>query len=326
MMNEGEYRRAEARLWASVGLEPSERWIRMPTTGAVVRVQELGQGEPVLFIHGAPNAGSTWAPMLAHFDGFRSFLVDRPGTGLSKAYAFTDSNLAVVGATFVSDILDALRIDRAHVVASSFGGHLSLRSAAAHPERLQRMVLVGAPPLIEGQALPRLMRLLAFGLIRRLLNLAPPNERATRTTFRQLGHRAGLDAGRMPPAFIEWYTNLGRYTDTMWNDGEMIGQIVSREAALSLSSELLASVRTHTLLIWGEDDGVGGLDDARTLSSLLPESELVIVPEAGHLPWLDDPARVAEAAARFIKSNRVVPAEPQLHIEDSRTHSRAVAE
>jgi hypothetical protein len=59
MMNEGEYRRAEARLWASVGLEPSERRIRMPTTGAVVRVQELGQGEPVLFIHGAPNAGST---------------------------------------------------------------------------------------------------------------------------------------------------------------------------------------------------------------------------------------------------------------------------
>jgi 2-hydroxy-6-oxonona-2,4-dienedioate hydrolase len=135
------YREAEARLQAAVGLAPpAEHQVRLDSTGTTVRVQELGEGDPVLFIHGGPNSGSTWVPLVAHLSGLRCLLVDRPGTGLSAPYPITAANLARIGAAFVADVLDGLGIDRAHVVASSFGGHLALRSAAATPQRFARMV------------------------------------------------------------------------------------------------------------------------------------------------------------------------------------------
>ena len=64
-MNEVEYRKAEKTLWDAVGVTPTETFVTMPRLGVKVRVQEIGEGEPVLFVHGGPNAGSTWAPMIA---------------------------------------------------------------------------------------------------------------------------------------------------------------------------------------------------------------------------------------------------------------------
>jgi hypothetical protein len=57
-MSEVDYRCAERRLWNSVGLTPHESFVTLPRLGVEARVQEVGEGEPVLFIHGGPNAGS----------------------------------------------------------------------------------------------------------------------------------------------------------------------------------------------------------------------------------------------------------------------------
>jgi pimeloyl-ACP methyl ester carboxylesterase len=92
------YRDAEAVFWSSFGCSPSaEHHARLPTTGTTVRVQEVGEGPPVLFLHGGPNAGSTWAPLVTHLVGLRCLLVDRPGTGLSAPYPIAASNLPRIG-------------------------------------------------------------------------------------------------------------------------------------------------------------------------------------------------------------------------------------
>jgi len=136
-MNEDRYRQAEQALWKAQPLEPSERRVSL-ASGPTVRVQEVGDGPPVLFVHGSPNSGSTWVPMLGPVaPAYRCILVDRPGTGLSEPYAagtLTSESLPGLADRFLSDVLDALDISRAHIVASSFGGYLSLRSAAAHPD------------------------------------------------------------------------------------------------------------------------------------------------------------------------------------------------
>jgi 2-hydroxy-6-oxonona-2,4-dienedioate hydrolase len=299
---EQRYREAEATLWGTVGLAPSEHHVRLATTGTTVRVQEVGDGQPVLFIHGGPNAGSTWAPMVAHLAGFRCLLVDRPGTGLSAPYPITTTNLPRIGAAFVSDVLDGLGIDRAHVVASSFGGHLALRSAIAHPDRIGRMVQMACPALTEGDRIPAFMRLLTRGWIRRVVNALPPNERAARSILRQIGHGKSLDADRIPQAFLDWYLDLQRHTDTMRNDGEMIGQALPHRAELTLSDDQLAQAEVPTLFWWGSDDTFGGEDVARQLVGAMPHAELTMVPDAGHLPWLDDPAAAARATSAFLSA------------------------
>lgn len=309
-MDEQRYRETEQRLWDSVGREPTERRVTLACTGTEVRVQEVGSGEPALFIHGGPNSGSTWAPLLEHLHGFRCLLVDRPGTGLSEPFPLTPQNLESVGARFVSDLLDALQLDRVHVVASSFGGHLALRSAAADPGRLRRMVQMAAPALVPGQTIPPFMKLLRYRPVRAAMNVLPPSDRANRSIMRQIGHGASLDAGRLPEAHFDWYLALARHTETMRNDGAMIGEALSRRDELTLTEQLLSQVTTPTLFLWGVDDGFGGVDNARRTVAPMPDAELVTIEESGHLPWLDFPAYVAEATAAFLRSQDVV-APPQ---------------
>jgi 2-hydroxy-6-oxonona-2,4-dienedioate hydrolase len=300
------YRAAEATFWASIGRRPTtEHQVRLPTTGTTVRIQEVGEGPPAVFLHGGPNTGSTWIPLLAHLDGLRCLLVDRPGTGLSAPYPITATNLPRIGARFVPEILDGLGISRAHVVASSFGGHLALRSAAAHPDRFLRMVQMAAPAMIPGDTVPSFIRLMARPTFRRLVNVLPPNQRVNRSIFRQIGHGASLDAGRIPQPLFDWYLAMQRTTDTVRNDGELIGRVLDQWDAIRLTDDLLARVAVPTLFWWGADDTFGGEDVARHLVEVMPDAELTMVPDAGHLPWLDDPAGAAAATAAFLGSEVV---------------------
>jgi 2-hydroxy-6-oxonona-2,4-dienedioate hydrolase len=301
MTDAASYRAAEKVLWQSVGRWPRERFVTLAGTGTEVRVQEVGEGEPVLFIHGGPNSGSTWAPLVEHLEGFRCLLVDRPGTGLSAVYPVRADNLPAFGASFVGDVLSGVGIDRAHVVASSFGGHLALRSAAAQPARFRRMVQMACPALAPGERPPAFQRLLAFRAVRRLLNALPPNRGANRAIMRQLGHGVSLRTGRIPQGFFDWYLELQRHTDTNRNDGDMIASVLPERTRLTLTDELLAAVRVPTLFLWGSDDTFGTPDVARHLVGRMPDARLTVIPAAGHLPWLDDPAGTARATVNHLR-------------------------
>lgn len=309
-MNETKYREAEKKLWDGVGLTPTERFVQLPRIGTTVRVQEVGEGEPVLFIHGGPNSGSTWAPMVEHFPGFRCLLVDRPGTGLSEPYEVRRDNIVHYASVFVGDVLEGLGLDSAQVVASSFGGMLALYSAAAEPGCFRRMVQMACPAMVPGMKTPSFMRAIMIGAVRRIIGALPPNARANDAIMRQLGHGAGMDAGRMPTGFSEWYLALQRHTDTMRNDGDMIGRFGSPrgfDASLTIPDETFAGVDTPTLFLWGEDDGFGGQEVANDVVGRMPAAELVMLPDSGHLPWLDDPQGIARASSAFLRAGVSAP-------------------
>ena len=302
-MNEAAYREAEQRLWRSVGKEPTERTARLERWSTDVRVQVVGDGPPVLFIHGGPNAGTTWAPLVGQLDGFRCYVVDRPGSGLSAPIAIGRADVEPYADHLVAGLLDGLGIDRAHVVASSVGGYFALRSAAATPARLDRMVQMGAPPFVPGMTLPAFMRLLMIDPVRRLITAAPANRRAGRISLKQIGHGASLKAGRITDELLDWSFSLQRDTDTMRNEGDLIGTVGSIRGAdpsLTLSDSLLRSVTTPTLFLWGDTDPFGSVENARSLVTMMPAARLEVIEQSGHLPWLDDPARLAKATADFL--------------------------
>lgn len=88
-MNEDAYRSAESAWWRKLGAAPTERFVPLASTGTSIRVQELGDGDPVLFIHGGANSGTGFAPLAKRLAdaGRRCMLVDRPGNGLSPPAA-----------------------------------------------------------------------------------------------------------------------------------------------------------------------------------------------------------------------------------------------
>jgi 2-hydroxy-6-oxonona-2,4-dienedioate hydrolase len=301
--DERRYREVEERLWRYAGLTPDER--RIQVAGVGVRVQSVGDGPPVVFIHGAPNGGSTWALLVAHLTGFRCHLVDRPGTGLSDDFVLVD-DVHGFARRFLPEVLDALELDRVHVVASSLGGFLALLSTAAAPERTVRMVQIGSPTFVPGMWTPGLVKAMSLRPVRWLMDALPPNERVVRSILRHIGHGASLDAGRIPPIFFDWYLALQRYTNTMRNDGEMIGRAGSLRGfppELTIRDDELRSVAAATLFLWGQDDLFDPPVVARHLVELMPRASLSLLPAAGHLPWLDDPEGIARATADFLSKS-----------------------
>ncbi|MDJ0792062.1 MAG: alpha/beta hydrolase [Acidimicrobiia bacterium] len=305
-MNEAKYRQAEQRLWTDVGVQPNEKVVTLASSGTDVRVQIIGSGEPVLFIHGGPNSGSTWAPIVGAFDGYQCLLVDRPGTGLSAPYADLEDVHDFVRHSdrFVSDIADALGFERLHIVASSLGGYIAIRSAANAPDRFGRMVQMACPAMAPGMLLPKFMTMMSSTLFRRVTGVLPPSRKVSNDIMRQIGHGKSIDAGRIPDTFTDWYLDLQRYTDTMRNDGDLIGMAVSRKTgidpSLTLTDATLGAVEAPTLFLWGEDDGFGGADVAERTTDPMPNVTLEMIPDAGHLPWLDFPAEIGARTRAFI--------------------------
>jgi 2-hydroxy-6-oxonona-2,4-dienedioate hydrolase len=303
--NERLYRQAEQQLWQAAGATPSERFIELAPTCTRMRIQEVGEGPPVLFIHGGPNSGSTWAFLAARLPQYRCLIVDRPGTGLSDSTPINASNAKGFADGFVATVLDALAIERADLVVSSFGGYIGLRSAVAHPERIRRMVQMGAPPLIPGGKVPLFMRLIMAPGFGKLLAALPPNEGAVRSMFGQIGHKASLNEGRIPRVFIDWYVALQKYTHTMRNEMSMIASAGSFfrgfDARLALDEEFLREVKTPTRFLWGSEEPYAETGAENRLVALMPHAEVEHLDRAGHLPWLDDPDHAATIVSQFLK-------------------------
>jgi 2-hydroxy-6-oxonona-2,4-dienedioate hydrolase len=304
-MNEVHYREAERVLLAAVGVTPVEHRVHLPRLGVDVRIQEIGSGAPTLFLHGGPNSGSTWMELASRLSGVRCLLLDRPGTGLSDPLPdpIGPHNVAPVAETMAVDVLDALGIDRAHLVASSFGGMIALRSAAAHPERFDRMVQMACPAFAPGMRTPPFMRAIMAPGLGRLIGALPPSHKSNRSIMRQIGHGASLDAGRLSDVFMDWYLALQRHTDTMTNERRMIasaGSALGFDRTLTIPDEVLARVTTPTYFLWGADDTFGGVEVAHRLVAAMPAAELEMLPRAGHLPWLDDPDHAARVVTRFL--------------------------
>jgi pimeloyl-ACP methyl ester carboxylesterase len=306
-MDEHRFRTAEARLWASVGVTPTERRVTLPGPAGTVRLQEIGDGPTVLFVHGGANAGSSWAPLVARLPGFQCVMLDRPGCGLSDRI---DPPLADITAiesfadAMIPNVLDALELARAHVVSTSFGGYFALRAAAAHPDRIDRMVefgwTIGAP--IDTVPLP--MRVTSIPALGRLMARVPPTERAVRMMLRQIGLGAALASGRFTQEAVDWYLALLRDTPTLRNElastPRVIRPVHGMDERVLLAPTLLAAVRAPIRFVWGDDDPNGGAECARRFVAQLPHAELDLRPGVGHAPWMDDPEYAAGATREFL--------------------------
>ena len=314
-MNELAYRAAERRLWRSIGAHPTERNIHLDRIGVDVRLQEIGSGPPVLFIHGIATSGVSWAALAARASGFRCLILDRPGTGLSQPLtrSIDPTTLAELSDVLVADVLDALDLPSAHVVASSLGGYVALRSAAATPDRVERMVQFSWPVGAPTRSLPVLLRALSLPGFRTLFERLPRTERSIRILFERMGHGEKLLDGRISQLELDCYLALMLHTDTMRNELTPVPALMSPFRGLErlhLDDDVLARVACPSLFVWGARDPFGGEAVARALVDRLPNAELDLMPDAGHSPWLDDMDGCVEKLIRYLEDGVTTSAAP----------------
>jgi pimeloyl-ACP methyl ester carboxylesterase len=295
------YRSAERRLWRRYGLEPAERFLHLESIPLRLRALEVGSGEPVLLVHGTVGPGG-WPSLIGGLPGFRSIVLERPGWGSSDVLDFSGRDYGAVVAEVLRDALDALELERVHVLGGSIGNVWALRLAERYPDRVDRIVLLGSGPVVADAGVPGFIRLLASPLGTLMLRV-PHNAGRVRSILRQSGHGASLDSGLIPGEFVEWRVAVGRLTDSMRNEREMVATIVKGNAyrpTLTFDETELAAVRQPTLLVYGTADPLGSPDFWAGVVRGLQHGELRLIDGAGHMPWFDDRDGVAGEVARFL--------------------------
>jgi 2-hydroxy-6-oxonona-2,4-dienedioate hydrolase len=300
------YLAVERQVFAHFGVTPREQMINLRRVGGKARLLEIGKGEPLLLLAGGPNVAATFAPLLPELAGLRLLLLDRPGTGLSDPLPVPPDASRLPGylVELVADALDALSLVRADVLGSSLGGSAILRAAAALPQRIGRVVLLGCPAFVPGWRQPFFFNLLRTPILGKLMLRLPAGRQDALRFLRGMGSGLSLERGRIPDHVLDLIVAWMADTETMRNDAAMIracGTFTGGfDPSLDLTARELSHVLAPTLAVAGTEDPVGSVDVVRALAASVRQGEVAVIEGAGHLPWLDDPAAVGRAVRQFL--------------------------
>jgi pimeloyl-ACP methyl ester carboxylesterase len=162
-----------------------------------VHVIEAGQGPPVVFLHGSGGSSLSILPLLERLEGVRGIAVDRPGFGLSDPVQVPRERFRDAAIEFVDEVLDALGLERSALAGGSMGGTWALWYALARPQRVGRLVLLTAAPLLPGTRAPAPLRVMAAPVVGELLaRVVKPSPKTVVGCYRRWARRTSSSAIR----------------------------------------------------------------------------------------------------------------------------------
>lgn len=246
--------------------------------------------EAVVFVHGNPDAGGDWEPLMTRVAEFATVVApDMPGFG--GADKRPDQDYTVAGyAAHLAGIVDQLGIQRVHLVAHDFGGPFALTWAAAHPDRLASLTLINTGVLLEYRW-HRMAKVWRTPLVGELVQLlATP--RATRALLRH-------DNPGLPDV---WVNRIAGHAAPRATKQVILRLYRStRQEHIDALAEPLRKREPDTLVVWGDADVYLPVALAHKQHRVFPRARVEILPGVGHWAWLEQPERVAELAVPFLR-------------------------
>jgi proline iminopeptidase len=271
----------------------------LPTPDGRLLWCERGAGQPAIFLHGGPgDEHRSLRPLAEPFSNtHRCILYDQRGSGGSTLARMDEASLHPD--RFVDD-LERLRLhvgaDRFALIGHSWGATLSLLYAAAYPERLDRLALIGLGPLNDEMAAVARANLLKpltqserleharLSQLRREAIASGDRQRVSDLNRQRmaLGVRAILFRQELAEQFLEDWLYFEPYRN--W----AVNQMVSRLLDLSSLWDKLAGFSAPTLVVYGCQD-FEPITQAYLVQDHLPQARLGFINECGHVPWLEQP-------------------------------------
>lgn len=242
-----------------------------------VAYEDEGSGSVALFLHGWGADHRNLEPLISAFAGYRILSLDLPGFGGSEVppetwdvhdYSeFVEKCMEKLGVAGKVDV----------VLGHSFGGRIGLELMADHQDFAKKLILLASHGLPE----PRTARSVVSSMLAKSGKAAtfflPENlkSKLRRKLYSFAGSNDYLQSGVMRETFLE-----------------VIKQDVSA---------LAPSIKTPTLLLYGENDTTTPPALGEQLAELIPESKLIVIPDAGHYLHLDQPQKVIRYITDWLK-------------------------
>jgi pimeloyl-ACP methyl ester carboxylesterase len=283
---------------------PDTRVRRVRWSQGETQVLELGAGPPLLLVHGGGDCAYEWVPILPALARTRRvFAVDRPGHGLADPFDYGGVDLLDHGRTFLADILDALELTSTDIAANSIGGLLSAAFASVMPDRVSRLVLVGAPPGVTREA-PLPLRLMSLPLVGQPLGRLMMRNLTREGTRKFWGQLQVAHPERLEDAFLDVdVAHSRRNRDSILSLIRCVGGLIRARLILG---DRWPTPRIPTLFLQGEHDAFMSHRAKQAWEAIAAENpnvRVLRIPDAGHLPWLDQPERVVAEIERFLATH-----------------------
>jgi len=262
--------------------------------GVRVHYQEVGDKDapPIILIHGFCSSTLVWSKVFLQIAdaGFRVIAPDLPGYGYSakpRDFLYTIN----AQARMVAGLLKQLGLQRATLVGSSYGGAVAAAIALDYPDRVEKLILVGAVTNNKPTKY-MLMRLFGSPLIGDILSpLVVGSRRLLRLRMKRVydRHECVLDERRvyarhLPLRAAATHRAIIR-TVRRWDADR-----IQRDAHL---------ISQPTLLLWGENDSEVPLHDGEQLQNRIEDSRLIVFRKCGHLPHEEFSQAFIEVVADF---------------------------
>jgi pimeloyl-ACP methyl ester carboxylesterase len=260
---------------------------RAEVNGHSVAYRVAGEGPPLVLLHGFLCDSRCWRPQLADLsDTFRLIAWDAPGAGSSSdppdTFTTTDWAQCLVG------FLDLLGVEAAQILGLSWGGILAQEFYRSYPDRVLSLVLCDTyagwkGSLPESAYKKRLERCY-------LESLLPPEEFVPRWVPEFFTEGAPHDLKEEMSEVVSEFHPLGF-------------RLMAKSSADTDTTDLLPHIEVPTLLVWGDDDRRSPINIAEQFQDAIPNVELEIIANAGHLSNMEQPEEFHAQVRRFCQSN-----------------------
>ena len=286
--------------------DPSPDWMgidwrlhlhRVELPGTEVNYAEIGEGEPVLFVHGLAGCWRNWLENLPRCgQRHRAIALDLPGFGESPMPDW-DISMPAYG-RMIHDFCDQLGIEHvAALVGHSMGGFVATEAVIERPERFERLVLVSAAGISLAEAKGR-----RWDAAARTARAAAPFLAGDRDFFlnRPLGRRLAFGRITREPEKLRPELLAEQVKPGLASDGlvDAMASMVGYD-----TRQRLTEIEIPTLVVWGLSDHIVPVEAALGYHRLIPRSRLEIFERTGHVPQLERPLRFNPLLDEFLEAD-----------------------
>ncbi len=301
------YKKSRAALFRLAGIDPQSTYIGARGPIKQIHYLEMGEGPPTVLIHGGGSHSSEWYSILKPLsEHFHLYVVDRPGCGLSGNFDYSGVDFRTHATEFVKNFLDAIGLEKVTLIGNSIGGYFSICFALACPQRVEKLLLIGAPAGIC-RRVPGVLRALGTRGLNQILlrTLARPSVKGAKSIFKQI-----LIA--RPEQQPEIFYTHSRDSMALVGGMKAFSNLLQRLLDLrgwrrkNLITEELGNIQAPVYLLWGDKDAFESPQSGGPKVETIPRHEFKVIKNAGHLPWLDQPESCSKEIIRMLTSQKQV--------------------
>ncbi len=238
-----------------------------------------GEGKPVILLHGWLASLETMKPLQKYLaKSFKVYNVDIIGFGKSdlpdKPMSTNDFG------NFLSDFINALKIENPILIGHSNGGRMIINYAGRNLGKINKIVLIDSAGIKPKRKLSYYFKVYTFKLIKNIVKIFPKKLEPLRE--KALSKFGSSDYKSSPEV-------LRKTMNIILNEDEQ---------------NIMPNINVPTLMIWGDKDTATPLEDAKKMEKLIPNSGIAVLEGAGHFSYLDKLNECLLILDEFIKNDK----------------------